>query len=126
MNTHIVSKLPTFTEEDFNALKSGEHLKTEIKMEVDEEDNEADSMNNETNPHNRVVQDGHITSNSDLPTAFSIDAKIHVPLDISSAELLDMCSKRVERPADFKAVFEENVAPPQPPTRPPKEEIKVS
>lgn len=39
-------------------------------------------------------------------------SQINVPLDISSAELMEMCRKRVEQPSDFKPIFDEMCPPP--------------
>ena len=39
-------------------------------------------------------------------------SQINVPLDISSAELMEVCRKRVEQPSDFKPIFDEMCPPP--------------
>ncbi|KAK6032213.1 tetratricopeptide repeat protein [Ostertagia ostertagi] len=54
----------------------------------------------------------------ELPCTFSLLAPLLVPLDISSSELMEMCSKRIDRPAEFTPIFCEKVPPPQPPDAP--------
>ncbi|WKY14132.1 hypothetical protein Q1695_000018 [Nippostrongylus brasiliensis] len=54
----------------------------------------------------------------ELPCTFSLLAPLLVPLDISSSELMDMCSRRVDHPSEFSPVFTERVPPPQPPNAP--------
>ncbi|ETN74571.1 hypothetical protein NECAME_12898 [Necator americanus] len=57
-------------------------------------------------------------SSNELPSAFSLLSPLLVPLDISSSELMEMCSKRIDRPSEFKPIFCEKVPSPQAPDAP--------
>lgn len=58
--------------------------------------------------------------NNNLPPAFSLLAPVHVPVSVSSAEILEMCKKRCMNSDDYKPIFDEFFPPPKPPVIPKK------
>uniref|UniRef100_A0A1I7WPQ4 Unconventional myosin-Va n=1 Tax=Heterorhabditis bacteriophora TaxID=37862 RepID=A0A1I7WPQ4_HETBA len=119
-SAHSASALPVFNEADLNQVKGGGHLSLPGTASVKKEDgNENEAFTSpSTIKCEEPDQDVAITSTSDLPSTFSLQSRLHVPLDICSSELVEMCSRRVDRPLEFKPIFEERVPPPQPPEIP--------
>jgi hypothetical protein len=81
------------------------------------------------------IQEEKISSTSnqpELPPNFSLLAPVHLPLTVTSSELLEICKfiidgrdtdihftfagkKRLSKPEEYKPIFDENVPPPKPP-----------
>ncbi|VDK47767.1 unnamed protein product [Anisakis simplex] len=60
------------------------------------------------------LQEESVSSTSDLPHSFSLNANVHVPITITAEELLERCHKRVDKPSEFVEIFDERVPPPVP------------
>ncbi|KAK6761529.1 hypothetical protein RB195_022556 [Necator americanus] len=110
ISAHRSISLPVFNESDLDIVKHGGHLPTAKKVYVKEEvlDNEKS-----VKPSNETTG-----SSNELPSAFSLLSPLLVPLDISSSELMEMCSRRIDRPSEFKPIFCEKVPSPQTPDAP--------
>ncbi|CAI4223466.1 unnamed protein product [Auanema sp. JU1783] len=110
-----VAILPKFTDRDITQIKEGGHLAlpASVKIETD-----CDDVKDVKPEQGLEIVHHKSLSTIGLPSTFSLEAKLNVSIDISSSELLEICSKRVEHPTSFKHVFDENVAPPQPPPAP--------
>ncbi|PAV63972.1 hypothetical protein WR25_02724 isoform A [Diploscapter pachys] len=122
LTPHTMASLPCCTEAELNVLKETGHLMlppdnkppksaTPSKKGYEMESSEARMQSTHVKCE-EPDQDLSITSTSELPTTFSMLSQINVPLDISSAELMEMCRKRVEQPSDFKPIFDEMCPPP--------------
>ncbi|KAJ1359462.1 Lysine-specific demethylase 6B [Parelaphostrongylus tenuis] len=101
--------LPIFNESDLNVVKCGGHLSLPGTALMKEEVVDEKFVKNESES---------VSSYGELPCTFSLLSPLLVPLDISSAELLEMCAKRVERHSEFRPIFCEKMPPPQPPDKP--------
>ncbi|KIH67581.1 JmjC domain protein [Ancylostoma duodenale] len=110
ISAHPTITLPVFNESDLEVVKRGGHLSLPKKLIVKKE--EIDDEASLKPSHDAVG------SASELPSSFSLLSPLLVPLDISSSELMEMCSKRIDRPSEFQPIFCEKVPPPRPPSAP--------
>lgn len=53
-----------------------------------------------------------------LPPAFSLLASVHVPITVTSAEIMEMCKLRKTNPEAYQPIFDEHFPPPKPPVVP--------
>lgn len=105
---HSATNLSMASESELNVIKPGAHRSLSGNT-VFKEEADIKFMKYEQDASPPV---------GELPCTFSLLAPLLVPLDISSAELMEMCSKRIDRPAEFTPIFCEKVPPPQPPDAP--------
>ncbi|GMT37882.1 hypothetical protein PFISCL1PPCAC_29179 [Pristionchus fissidentatus] len=110
---YTVSQLPSEIQAE-DALRNFESLfdidyKGDPIVKPKEEDDEDDER--------PTPGDDTITS-TELLNAFSLLAPLKIPIDVTAAELMSQCHKRVERRHEFREMFEERIAPPSPPTPP--------
>ncbi|ETN73211.1 hypothetical protein NECAME_18459 [Necator americanus] len=120
ISAHGSISLPVFNKHDLDIMKHGGHLPTARKVYVKEEvlDNEKSvTPNNETSGSSNYSIYS-IFEHFELPSAFSLFSPLLVPLDISSSELMEMCSKIIDRVSEFKPIFCEKVPSHQAPDAP--------
>lgn len=53
-----------------------------------------------------------------LPPAFSLLAPVHLPVTVTSAEIMELCKIRRTTPEKYQSIFDEHFPPPKPPEVP--------
>ncbi|MFH4976698.1 hypothetical protein AB6A40_003407 [Gnathostoma spinigerum] len=115
------TSLPLVSQDDLaNVLGGGNAVKQECAdAAVPSTSFAVTSLDKTTNKQNsNVLQEGSVSSTSDLPHSFSLLAPVHMPITVTAGEIIDMCRKRYEKPNEFEEIFDERVPPPVPPESP--------
>uniref|UniRef100_A0A915DKR4 Uncharacterized protein n=1 Tax=Ditylenchus dipsaci TaxID=166011 RepID=A0A915DKR4_9BILA len=100
-----------------DATKANQASTSQVQEESDHHPEVQSKPAQESNTQQLQEERISSTSHGDHPPAFSLLAPVHVPVTVTSQEILDMCKKRHTQPDEYcnKPIFDEHVPPPKAP-----------
>lgn len=121
---HSADKTDSYSSSGSPSARKNAKLKRKtIKVETDNLDEDANiSTSSQTSRHSSPLSlklnNNIALQRQYLPPAFSLLAPVHVPITVTSAEIMDLCKLRKTKSEVYQPIFDEQFSPPKPPVVP--------